>query len=402
LRIAVVSSFVDRRHGTERALAELLERLTNNFGCEVHLYSQRVEALAINAARSRQPAAGVLVWHRVPFVPGPHVFRFLCWIFLNWFYRARDFFIRGLRFDLVLSPGINCLDADVILVHAVFQRLAELHEDAASDGLRTFHRSLYYRTLRFLERRVYRNPNVSLAGVSQRTAAQLRQCFGRTEVRVIPNGVDAHVFHPGARSLRRASARQRWGFAPHELVLLLIGNDWKNKGVPTLLEAVALCRELPLRMLIVGEENPATFVGAISKHQLAGRVSFSQPAKDVLDLYAAADVYVSPSREDSFGMPVAEAMACGLPVITSVFAGVSDLIHHEIDGFILQDPGDSVALAQFLARLQGDEMLRRSIGEAAAMTAQEWTWDRNAEAVWQLLKDGAAKKGSTHVLPAES
>jgi glycosyltransferase involved in cell wall biosynthesis len=256
--------------------------------------------------------------------------------------------------------------------------------------------------LRFLERRVYRNPNVSLAGVSQRTAAQLLQYFGRTEVQVIPNGVDTYAFHPEARRLRRASARQRWRFAPHELVLLLIGNDWKNKGLSTLLEAAALCGELPLRLLIAGEENPAAFAGAISKHQLAGRVSFSQPTKDVLDLYAAADIYVSPSREDSFGLPVVEAMACGLPVITSVSAGVSGVMHHEIDGFILQDPRDSQALAQLLARLQGDEMLRRRIGEAAAKAAQEWTWDRNAEAVWQLLKDAAARKSSTHSLRAES
>src|ERR1700719_3435542 len=70
LRLAVVSSFVDRRHGTERALAELLERLAGNYGCEIHLYAQRVEDLQLSDPRSARPAAstepGAIFWHRVP------------------------------------------------------------------------------------------------------------------------------------------------------------------------------------------------------------------------------------------------------------------------------------------------------------------------------------------------
>ena len=111
-----------------------------------------------------------------------------------------------------------------------------------------------------------------------------------------------------------------------------------------------------------------------------------------MDFYAAADLYVSPSREDSFGLPVLEAMACGLPVITSTFAGVAELITNEIDGFILRDPSDSQALAQLLERLYIDESLRNRISEAATRTAEKWTWDRNAAEIWELLKCAAGKK----------
>ena len=111
-----------------------------------------------------------------------------------------------------------------------------------------------------------------------------------------------------------------------------------------------------------------------------------------LDFYAAADVYVSPSREDSFGLPVAEAMACGLAVVTSVCAGVAEYIHDGVDGFVLPDPRDIQVLSQLIKRLQAEPDLRHKIGEAAASAILEWDWNRNAAAIWELLKD--AKTGT--------
>src|SRR5579864_1743059 len=102
------------------------------------------------------------------------------------------------------------------------------------------------------------------------------------------------------------------------------------------------------------------------------RCRWELPSPDVLDFYACADVYVCPSREDSFGLPVAEAMACGLPVISSSEAGVSALISDGINGFVLSDPTDSTALEGLLRRLQPDKDLRMQIGSAAAKTASKW------------------------------
>ncbi len=72
---------------------------------------------------------------------------------------------------------------------------------------------------------------------------------------------------------------------------------------------------------------------ALSKH-----VTFLPPSPDVLKFYAAADAYVGPSLEDAYGLPVLEAMACGLPVLASSHAGVSEIIDDGINGIILRDP----------------------------------------------------------------
>src|SRR5215472_13171952 len=72
LRLAVISPFVDRRHGTERALAELLERLAYTYGCDIHLYAQRVEDLTLSKCDvSADGKSGSICWHKVPSLPGP-------------------------------------------------------------------------------------------------------------------------------------------------------------------------------------------------------------------------------------------------------------------------------------------------------------------------------------------
>ncbi|HYT20793.1 MAG TPA: glycosyltransferase family 4 protein [Candidatus Polarisedimenticolia bacterium] len=403
MRLAVVSPFVDRRHGTERALAELLERLASKEHCEIHLYAQRVDDLVVNQAGvPRSQESGAIFWHKIPSVPGPHLLRFLAWLFLNSVSRTWGRWFQGLRFDLVVSPGINCLDADVIIVHALFHRLQELASEAVRDSakpgfLRRLHRRAYYSLLARLERRTYTNPAVSLVAVSQRTAALLNDYFHRQDARVIPNGVDTAQFSPPARLALRAGARLRRKIPESDFVLLLIGNDWRVKGLETVLRGVGALRELPILVIAAGDDSPDFFHETANALGISDRCRFEPSREDVLDFYAAADLYVSPSREDSFALPVAEAMACGVPVITSTNAGVADMIHDGINGFILRQFDDFQALARLVGQLHADEVLRGNVGAAAAKTALQWTWDRNAAEAWELLKDAARKKALASV-----
>jgi glycosyltransferase involved in cell wall biosynthesis len=404
LRLAVVSPFVDRRHGTERALAELLERLARNYGCEIHLYAQSVEDLQTSEPQSAHSMEfGFIVWHKVLSVPGPHLVQFLAWMLLNGFLRKWHKASRGASYDLVMSPGINCLRPDVVIVHALFHRLRELARGENDDSvarvgfLRRLHRGAYYGLLAALERRIYTDPRVSVGAVSKRTAGLLKEYFHREDVRVIPNGVDTAHFSVRARLERRADARKQRVFGDRDFILLLIGNDWRVKGLLTVLAAMAALSGLPIRLIVVGNDDAECFRAHASQLGLQDRIRWEHTTSDVLDFYAAADLYVSPSREDSFGLPVAEAMACGLPVISSMFAGVADIIHDGIDGFLLREPHDAQALSHFIELLYSGPDFRTRMGDAAARTALEWTWDRNAEAVWKLLTDLSVRKHASRV-----
>jgi len=388
LRIAALSPFVDRRHGTERALAEALERLVRVYGCEVHLYSHSVQDLAVvSPSRGVPPSSPAprIIWHPVPAFPGPHLLQFLVWLLANRLCRLRDRWLRGIRFAAVFSPGINATDANLVLVHALFHRLKELQDSRSSGGLRALHRSLYYQLLRGLENRVYRNKHVRLAAVSKHTAQQLSQYFGRQDVAIVPNGVDLSHFSPAARIERRAQARQSLSCAEGVPLLLLVGNDLRNKGLPTLLQALSQCRHLPWHLCVVGSDSSALYSAEIEQRHLQGRITFAGDSADILAYYAAADIYVAPSLEDSFNLPALEAMACGLPIILSSSAGMSDYLADGVDGLVLRNPQDANELVAALQRLLADPSLRATIGANASQTASRFSWDRHADEIHRLL-----------------
>jgi UDP-glucose:(heptosyl)LPS alpha-1,3-glucosyltransferase len=357
---------------------------------------QDIDVVRFGQSASSSPAPGKAIWHRIPALPGPHLLNFLWWYFANqalrWFHRK----FRTFRYDLVYSPGINCADADAIAVHVVFHEFfRQVHGDLRlrdapfSTWPVLLHRILYYRLIMVLENRIYRNPGISLGTVSQRTAGEISRHFARTDISVIPNAVDLARFNFPERLRRREQARKTLNLPENEFVLLLVGNDWKSKGLVALLNAAAAVQHLPLRLLVVGRDNSAPFLELIRHLQLAGRVLFHESSSDIMQFYAAADVYAGPSLHDSFALPPLEAMACGLPVITSAANGGSQIISEGLDGFVLSDPQDSGALAGLISRLYEQPELRRSVGENAARTAQSYSWERNASETWDFLSKAA-------------
>jgi UDP-glucose:(heptosyl)LPS alpha-1,3-glucosyltransferase len=169
--------------------------------------------------------------------------------------------------------------------------------------------------------------------------------------------------------------------------LLLIGNDWKKKGLDTLLKALTLLSDLPLRLLVVGNDDPSFYRPLLDRLGLQNRTRFEKPSSDVLSFYAVADLYIGPSLEDAFNLPILEAMACGLPVIASANAGASELIRDGETGFILRDPHDHLQLASLISRIQAESWLRVSMGAAAShYLMTNYSWDDNAERTRELLE----------------
>jgi UDP-glucose:(heptosyl)LPS alpha-1,3-glucosyltransferase len=389
VRIAVISPSVDRQHGTERAVAEFIEQLVAYHGDHVNLYAQRVSDLSPSVLSNNASGnPGKITWHRVSGFPGPHLLQFLGWLFLN--RRSR---LRNQRTnDVIFSPGINAFDADVILVHAVFHRVGELQQSRPPEGLRSVHRKLYYALLRYLERRIYKNPHVKLAAVSRHTADQLARYFARNDVTVIPNGVDSAHFSHDAIAPMRERCRQQWNCSAQDFVVVLIGNDWRNKGLTTLLQAVAQCRDLPLRLLVVGQDERTVFRAQAEKLSISECVQLLAPVEDIRTVYAAADLLVAPSLEDSFNLPVLEAMSCGLPVIVSPRAGISEWLTDSQDSVVLKDPENKEELSAAIRKLAHDSAACNRMAAIAIQTAKKFSWDAHADQLRKLLVQAAEEK----------
>jgi glycosyltransferase involved in cell wall biosynthesis len=183
---------------------------------------------------------------------------------------------------------------------------------------------------------------------------------------------------------RRDEARRELGIRDEQFVLLLVGNDWRKKGLSTLLDVLTVLDRQVL-LLVVGDDEKFPYLRQIQRYDLVDRVRFLPSRPDVAFYYAAADAYVEPSVEDTFAQLPAEAMACGLAVITSVTNGTAEIITDGMDGLIIQDPYNSPELATQIRRLCEDPYFCRWLGENAACTSLRYTWDRNCEQMKEIF-----------------
>jgi glycosyltransferase involved in cell wall biosynthesis len=387
VRIAVVSPFIDKRHGTERRMAEWISRLPPEY--EIHIYSQRVED--VDLARMR--------WHKIPRLPGPHLLNFLWWLAANHLWRWWD--ARGFRPDLVYTAGTNCWDADLISVHIVFAefvRMAEPELRLSANPVRFWprliHRWLYYRLIIFLERRMYTNPKTGLILIAKKTAEDLKRHYGLAgPFPIVYIGLNKEIFNPDLRRSMRPEVRKQLSLGDDKFVLVLVGNDWKKKGLVTLIEALAELKDLPLVLVVAGKDDPTPYRSRLRELGFEEKVKFCPSRADVQWYYAVADVYVGPSLEDTFAQPPAEAMACGLPVITTATNGTAEIMTDGVDGLILPDPNDVAGLAQRIRWLYEHPDERDRIAGQAAVTASNYTWDRNGTEMRAIFAEALRLRG---------
>jgi UDP-glucose:(heptosyl)LPS alpha-1,3-glucosyltransferase len=192
--------------------------------------------------------------------------------------------------------------------------------------------------------------------------------------------------NPARRESLREKARRDLQLSEGTFAVLLIGNDWKKKGLRCLIEAVGSLRIPELQILVVGQDESFSYEDILRRNGLENRMTILPIVPQVESYYAAADMYAGPSLEDSFAIPPLEAMACGLPVIVSRQAGVSELVTHGVDGFVLEDPTDSRQLAELIRRIYASAELRRNMGSRAEVTARQYTWQRNAEEMGKVFE----------------
>lgn len=172
------------------------------------------------------------------------------------------------------------------------------------------------------------------------------------------------------------AARQRLGLPEGGFGILFVGNDYRKKGLETLISALG---HLPDEIWLVVVGAAAKIPEFQAKAKTAGilsRIFFLGALNDVSDAYVASDCLAHPTLEDTFAMVVLEAMAHGLPVVVSSerYCGISGLLTPEVNALILAEPRDAKALADALLRLFQDSLLRQRLREAATAFAAKYQW----------------------------
>ncbi|WP_428826093.1 glycosyltransferase family 4 protein [Azonexus sp. IMCC34842] len=238
--------------------------------------------------------------------------------------------------------------------------------------------SAYHRYVLAAERAMFADPALrTVICNSQMVADEIERYYAvdRSKLPVIYNGVDTTVFHPGLADEFRQTMRAQAGIARRAPVLLFVGSGFERKGVPQLLRAAARMRRVETRLVIVGADRKLAAMQALAARLgLAGRVHFTGPLKDVRPWYGAADGFVLPTLYDPCPNAALEALACGLPIVTSTTCGAQEWVRPGKNGWVV-DAVDSAELADRLddlAALAGDPTVRaaaRAVAEPLTLPA---------------------------------
>jgi UDP-glucose:(heptosyl)LPS alpha-1,3-glucosyltransferase len=354
LKIAFVVHAYNKRHGHSRYVSELAERFARNH--EVHVFSHWVEVEAPPGIR----------FHYVP------AWEWKSLTFVLSFILPATLLIRE-RFDIIHAQGLCGLRQNVTTAHMCqegwFRAMRQIQ------GRLRLVQQLTRLLLVPLEWLTYRKWLSSrVIAISEANRRALASYYGRSQdVDVIYHGVDLDRFNPHLRERWRAPVRAELGLGD-QLAALYVGD--LRKGATVALEALA--RVPGLWLVAVSPTPSGQWEEEAARLGVRDRVVFRRESTTIERYYAAADMFLFPTFHDAFGMVITEAMAAGLPVITSRSAGASELIDNGVDGLLVDEAWDVAQLSQHLGDLALDPARRTALGRAARAKAEQYTWDRVA------------------------
>lgn len=213
----------------------------------------------------------------------------------------------------------------------------------------------------------------------------------------IHNGVDLEEFNPDRRRELRREERDRWSIPAGALCLLFMGHNYRLKGLWPLLDVVRRLRaEAPgadIHLLVAGRGTGALQRArarrTIARHGLGGAVHLAGPVRPAVRAFAAADAFFHLSWHDAFGFVTLEAMACGVPVITTPHVGAAEIVEDGVSGLIV-DPAAPDAVVAAARRLLEPE-LRRRMGDAAADVGRRHPEEENFRQVARVMETAAER-----------
>ena len=232
--------------------------------------------------------------------------------------------------------------------------------------------SAYHRYVLAAERAMFAHPALqAVICNSQMVASEIAEIYGldRRKLHVIYNGVDTEDFHPRLAEAYRQETRLHLGIPPHVPLLLYVGSGYERKGVPQLLRAFASLKRRDAHLIVIGDDRKLQPTKtAAARLGLAGRAHFLGPVQDVRPFYGAADGFVLPTIYDPCPNAALEAMACGLPIVTSEGCGAKEWVKEGANGWVV-DLAKESALTTALENLcaaAGDETMGARARSAVA------------------------------------
>ena len=351
-----ILNFSKKKGGAERYLVDLCTRVVDE-GFEVHVYTENWD-----------DEDKRIYFHRVMPFPFPKSLRLLLFAI-----KATREMEKG-RYDITLGVG-NTLRTDILQPHG------GVHWVWFWRSLRAYDNPILW-TIKFIGRVI--SPKQWVSGYIE-DAPYKRKTFSKIiaisemvkqdimrwypipgeRITVVYNGVDIDRFHPRNRKYRE-EIRKRHAIG-EELVILFVSNNFRMKGLGILMKTLAEIKKEPhplFKLLVLGRDHPTSYLRLTAKIGIFEEVIFAGSTEEPEKYYGAADLLIHPTFYDACSLTVLEALASGLPVITTSSNGASGVISQGVEGRVIGDPKDGEELKReikyffdkdirYLASLQG-------------------------------------------------
>jgi UDP-glucose:(heptosyl)LPS alpha-1,3-glucosyltransferase len=372
--------------GAESYAVSLADTLIKN-GWEVHLIGERWDGEPKEAH-----------FHEI------HIPKFLpAWIKLLLFAWKHKKLIQQQHYDVVMGFG-NTIYMNVYQSHGGVHQLSTARKVYSEKNplLRIIKRILILLSIKqwtraWIEAAPFRlNPKPRIIAIADMIKKDMKSFFhaDENEINIIYNGVDTERYNNSLRKRLRGPLRAKWGVNENDTVFLFVSYDLKKKGIEPLIEAAAELKKTGndnFKIVVVGGLPYPSLAKRIEHLGLKDIVIFSGRVKSIDEFYANSDVFVLPTYYDACSLVVIEAMASGLPSITTVFNGASGIITDGKDGYIISHPPDSFEIANKIRLLFNNKKLQEMSAEAA-LTGQKYSAERNHREIMKVLDEAQKLK----------
>ncbi|MFZ5867413.1 MAG: glycosyltransferase family 4 protein, partial [Thermodesulfobacteriota bacterium] len=372
--------------GAESYAVQLAQTLVSR-GHEVHFFGHQWDGEPKEA-----------VFHKIPRLP-----------------RIVPPFVRIMHFALAHRAAVARYDFDVVvgfgntLTMNVYQSHGGVHQRSTSRKIAAV-RSPVVRLLKrlavlftpkhyaraWIESAAFRmNPRPIIVAISDMVRNDMAEHFGvpAHEIRLVYNGIDVSKF-AAAKGDSRSKTREELGFGPDAVLFLFMAYDLRKKGIQYLVEAAAKLRDRMgadrFGVIVVGGLPSPALSRMVDRLDLKNTMAFVGPTKEPERYYVACDVFVLPTFYDACSLVVFEAMAAGLPAITTASNGAAGIIDQGRDGMVIESARDIDQLVEAMRRFLNPEVLK-SASEAARQTASRYTLPANHQRMLEIFQEAAER-----------
>ncbi len=378
MKVTLVTPYLGEYGGQERVTYELFLYLKDKY--QVQVLTQKVDPTVIKKYRK------YII--RVPYFPSaPQFFNdIIHMIFFT--YHSKKW-----EESLIHFNGCNAfVDHHINTIHFCHSAWLHFLPDIREPILKKLYHIVYSYLNAKLEGFIMKRLAKTVVAVSEKVKRELIEDVGIPEgnIKVIYNGVDIKIFHPLRGNKKEEDyLKTLFPYKKGDFILLFAGDMRRAvKGVDTILKMAEILDNPNIVILLAGSKKGNIFLKKL-KTMKNSRVFFLGYRKDLDSIMRNADVFVFPTRYEPFSLVILEAMASGLPVITSKpeICGAAELIEDGVNGFLMRENTDPYELVEIIINLYKNPSLKKRIGENARKTAMKYTWKEMAKRYEKLYME---------------